>query len=92
MSKKIIRLTESELIQLVRNVVSEQVQDKESPLLKCIKQQIPNFDINQCPSCKEVIGGNLFKLLGCWDELKPIAKDKFSAIKNCYKNQQILQR
>lgn len=92
MAKKIIRLTESELIRLVKNVVSEQVQDEQSPLLKCIKKEIPNFDINKCPSCKQVVEGNLFKLLSCWSELKPIAKDKFLAIKDCYTKQQILQR
>lgn len=52
MAKKIIRLTESELINLVSRILKEQVVD--DPLKECIKKQIPNFNKEIPKSCIEL--------------------------------------
>jgi hypothetical protein len=53
MAKKIIRLTESELVNLVSKILKEEALDGD-PLKECIKKQIPNFDKEVPQPCIEL--------------------------------------
>jgi hypothetical protein len=92
--KKIVRLTEADLVRIVKRVIKENQNDIPTEIIGCATEVLSFNNLDPIPTCKELgmgvitskkIPTDLVKLMACGTELSKLNKTPQDGIKfmNC---------